>query len=107
VRLPPALAARATEQVLRLLPPPPAVVLEVGFAGIHAEPLRLAGFQVVVVEPDDGFRRRAAERAGSALAAVPPGRYDAVVAPAGAELAGIDAAHVILVAADGTASMRE
>src|SRR3954453_13328904 len=44
VRIPPARAARLTEQVLESLPPPPARVLEVGFAGIHAEPLRLAGY---------------------------------------------------------------
>ena len=52
VRLPPALAARATPRILELLGEPPARVLELGFAGIHAVPLRLAGFDVVVVEPD-------------------------------------------------------
>ena len=48
-RLPPALAASATPRVLELLGEPPARVLELGFAGIHAVPLRLAGFEVVVV----------------------------------------------------------
>jgi hypothetical protein len=52
MRLPPALAASATPRILELLGEPPARVLELGFAGIHAMPLRLAGFDVVVVEPD-------------------------------------------------------
>ena len=47
MRLPPALAAKATEHVLEVLGGPPARVLELGFAGIHATPLRLAGFEVV------------------------------------------------------------
>ena len=46
MRIPPALAAKLTEEVLERLPPPPARVLEVGFAGIHAVPLRLAGYEV-------------------------------------------------------------
>jgi hypothetical protein len=106
MRLPPALAAKATEEVARLLPPPPAVVLELGFAGIHAVPLRNGGYQVVVVEPDPEFLARARERADDAVAAAPPGRYDAVVAPEDADLAGIEAAHVILVRRDGAAYMR-
>jgi hypothetical protein len=52
VRLPPALAASSTPRIIELLGPPPGRVLELGFAGIHAEPLRLAGFEVTVVEPD-------------------------------------------------------
>ena len=59
MRLPPALAARATTQVLELLGEPPGRVLEMGFAGIHATPLRLAGYEVVVVEPDPAHRARA------------------------------------------------
>ncbi|HXR11649.1 MAG TPA: hypothetical protein VN770_05095 [Gaiellaceae bacterium] len=54
-RLPPALAASATPRLLELLPPPPAHVLELGFAGIHAAPLRLAGYEVTVIEPDPGI----------------------------------------------------
>jgi hypothetical protein len=103
LRLPPALAASATPRVLELLGPPPARVLELAFAGIHAPPLRLAGFDVVVVEPDPAFRARAAERAGGAvLESVPPGRFDAVVAPAGADLTGVRAARTIVVEADGS-----
>jgi hypothetical protein len=101
-RLPPALAASATPRVLELLGPPPGRVLELGFAGIHAVPLRLAGFEVVVVEPDPAHLARARERAGGALDTVPAGRFDAVVAPTGADLTGADAARAILVEADGT-----
>jgi hypothetical protein len=75
VRLPPALAARLTDTLLEQLPPPPARVLEVGFAGIHAVPLRLAGYEVDVLDDDP----RAVERAG-AVVAEPHGLYDAVVA---------------------------
>ena len=102
VRLPPALAARATTRVLELIGPPPADVLELGFAGIHAVPLRLAGYDVTVVEPDPANRARAAERGGAVLAQVPQRAFDAVVAPAGADLAGVDAARTILVEADGS-----
>jgi len=102
VRLPPALAARTTARVLELIGPPPADVLELGFAGIHAVPLRLAGYEVTVVEPDPAYRARAAERAGAVLGQVPERAFDAVVAPAGADLTGIDAARTILVEADGT-----
>jgi hypothetical protein len=98
VRLPPALAARATTQVLELLGAPPGRVLELGFAGIHATPLRLAGFEVDVLDDDP----RALERAGAVVEA-PAGRYDAVVAHADADLKGIDAARAILVGPDGTA----
>jgi len=90
VRIPPARAAQLTDRVLELLPPPPARVLEVGFAGIHAMPLRLAGYTVEVLDDDP----RALERAGDVVAA-PSGTYDAVVAPEGTELAAIDAALVI------------
>jgi hypothetical protein len=100
VRLPPALAARATLRILELLPEPPARVLELGFAGIHAEPLRLAGFDVVVVEPDPAHRGRARERAGSALDAPPAGPFDAVVAPEGLALPA--ARRTILVRQDGS-----
>ena len=106
-RLPPALAASATPRVLELLGEPPARVLELGFAGIHATPLRLAGFDVTVVEPDPAHRERARERAGDVLDGAPPERFDVVVAPAGADLAGVDAKKLILVGEDGAASIAE
>jgi hypothetical protein len=101
-RVPPALAADATARVLQLLGEPPGRVLELGFAGIHAAPLRLAGFDVVVVEPDPEYLARAAERAGGALTAPPRDRFDAVVAPEGADLAGVDARRVLFVRHDGS-----
>ena len=103
-RLTPALAASATPRILELLGEPPGRVLELGFAGIHARPLELAGWEVVVVEPDPVFRERARQRAGS-VAERPDGRFDAVVAPAAADLAGIDAARIVLVDDDGVASI--
>ena len=106
MRLPPALAARATPRIAELLGPPPAHVLELGFAGIHAELLRLAGFDVVVVEPDPAHLARAQERAGEALAAVPDVAFDAVVAPENANLTGIRAGRVLLVARDGSVTER-
>jgi hypothetical protein len=99
-RLPPALAARATPHILELLGEPPARVLELGFAGIHAEPLRLAGFDVVVVEPDPAHLARARERAGTAVAEVPDEPFDAVVAPDGVEAP--PAPSVIRVGHDGS-----
>jgi hypothetical protein len=99
-RLPPALAAAATPRVLELLGEPPGHVLELGFAGIHAEPLRLAGFDVTVVEPDDEHRERAAQRAGEVLATVPAETFSAVVAPAGLEAPA--APIVIRVGHDGS-----
>lgn len=103
-RLPPALAASATPQVVELLGEGPGRVLELGFAGIHARPLELAGWQVVVVEPDPAFRARAEARAET-VAERPEGRFDAVVAPAGTDLSGIDAARIVLVDERGVASM--
>ena len=103
MRLPPALAARATQQVLELLGEPPSRVLELGFAGIHATPLRLAGFEVVVVEPDPAHRERARERAGAVLDAAPAERFDVVVAPEDADLSGLAARRVIRVGHDGSA----
>jgi hypothetical protein len=101
-RLPPALAASATPRIIELLGPPPGRVLELGFGGIHAEPLRLAGFEVVVVEPDERYRAQARERAGDILDAPPAGRFDAVVAPTEANVDGIEAARVIVVNEDGS-----
>jgi hypothetical protein len=101
-RLPPALAAGATPRLLELIGPPPGRVLELGFAGIHAEPLRLAGFDVVVVEPDPAYRAAARERAGEVLEAPPGSSFDAVVAPAGADLTGVDARRALLVQRDGS-----
>jgi hypothetical protein len=100
MRLPPALAALATLRILELLGEPPGRVLELGFAGIHAEPLRLAGFDVVVVEPDPAQRERARQRAGEVLAAVPDGVFDAVVAPEGIESP--PARRLIRVGQDGS-----
>lgn len=96
MRLPPALAARATDDVLRLLGEPPQRVLEVASGGIHANPLRLAGFEVDVLDDDP----RAVQRAGAVVDA-PRGRYDAVVAPATADLTGIDAVRTIRIHGDG------
>jgi hypothetical protein len=101
-RLPPALAAEATTKILDLLGVPPARVLELGFAGIHAPPLRLAGFEVVVVEPDIDFLARASARAGGALSEPPAGAFDAVIAQEGADLAGVEARRVLLVRQDGS-----
>jgi hypothetical protein len=103
-RLPPALASSATPQIVELLGEGQGRVLELGFAGIHARPLELAGWEVVVVEPDPAFRARAAARAGM-VAETAEGTFDAVVAPAGSDLAGIDAARIVLVDERGVASM--
>lgn len=101
-RLPPALAASTTSRLIELLGPPPGRVLELGFAGIHAEPLRLAGFDVIVVEPDPVYRAGARQRAGEVLETPPGGSFDAVIAPAGTDLAGVDARRALLVARDGS-----
>jgi hypothetical protein len=102
VKLPPALAAAATPLIIELLGEPPARVLEVAFAGIHATPLRLAGFDVEVLDDDP----RALQRAGAVVHA-PSGRYDAVVAPTDADLRGIEAARIIRVDHGGLAFMQE
>ena len=103
-RLPPALAATATPRILELLGNGPGRVLELGFAGIHARPLELAGWEVVVVEPDPAQAARARER-GVRVAERAEGRFDAVVAPSGADLAGVDAAQIVLVDEHGAASI--
>jgi hypothetical protein len=103
-RLPPALAASATTRILELLGDGPGRVLELGFAGIHARPLELAGWVVVVVEPDPALQARASERSEQ-VADLPKGRFDAVVAPDGHDLTGVDAARLIVVGRDG--SVRE
>ena len=103
-RLPPALAASATPQILELLGDGPGRVLELGFAGIHARPLELAGWEVVVVEPDP-FRAEQARQRGAQTADRAAGRFDAVVAPSDADLSGIDAAQIVLVDERGLASM--
>ena len=105
-RLPPALAASATPRLLELLGDGPGRVLELGFAGIHARPLELAGWEVVVVEPDPTQAARARER-GARVVEHPQGHFDAVVAPNGADLGGIDVAKVVLVDEHGVASMSE
>jgi hypothetical protein len=104
-RLPPALAAHATPTILDLLGEGPGRVLELGFAGIHAAPLQLAGWQVVVVEPDPAFRARAEARAGT-VAERPEGRFDAVVAPADADLTSVEAGRVLVVEQDGSVKER-
>jgi hypothetical protein len=101
-RLPPALAATATPRIVDLLGEGPGRVLELGFAGIHAAPLELAGWDVVVVEPDPAFRARAEARAGTVEKRA-EGWFDAVVAPTGADLSGVHAARVIFVGRDGSA----
>lgn len=101
-RLPPALAADATPRILALLGEPPARVLELGLAGIQATPLRLAGFEVVVVELDADFVESARERAGEVLTEPPAGAFDAVVAPEGADLDGVDARTTLLLRQDGS-----
>ena len=103
-RLPPALAAAATPQILELLGDGPGRVLELGFAGIHARPLELAGWEVVVLETDPSQTERARQR-GAHVVERPEGHLDAVVAPSGADLAGIDAARIVLVDERGVASM--
>lgn len=103
-RLPPALAASATPQILELLGEPPGRVLELGFAGIHARPLELAGWDVVVVEPDPEPAEQARQR-GARVAERPEGTFDAVVARAGTDLSEVDAAKIVLVDERGIASM--
>ena len=103
-RLSPALAASATPQILELLGDGPGRVLELGFAGIHARPLELAGWEVVVVEPDAAQAARARER-GAKVVDRPEGSFDAVVAPAGTDLGGVAAGRVLLVDDRGVASM--
>jgi hypothetical protein len=99
-RIPPALAAAATPRILELLGDGPGRVLELGFAGIHARPLELSGWEVVVVDSDPRARERSDH-----VADAPEGRFDAVVAPNDADLAGIDAARIVLVDEHGVASM--
>jgi hypothetical protein len=77
-------------------------VLELGFGGIHAPVLRLAGFDVVVVEPDPAYRDHARERAGDVLAEPPPELFDVVVAPDRVDLAGVTARRTVLVGQDGS-----
>lgn len=99
-RLPPALAAAATPRILELLGDGPGRVLELGFAGIHARPLELSGWEVVVVDSDPRARERSDH-----VADAPEGHFDAVVAPSGVDLSGVDAARVLLLEPDG--SVRE
>jgi hypothetical protein len=105
-RLPPALAAAATPRILELLGDGPGRVLELGFAGIHAQLLELSGWEVVVVEPNPRQAAHARER-GARVVERAEGRFDAVVAPSGADLTGIDAGKVVLVDERGVASMSE
>lgn len=105
-RLPPALAAAATPRILELLGDGPGRVLELGFAGIHARPLELAGWDVFVVEPDPAQAARARER-GAHVVEQAEGRFDAVVAPSGADIRGIETAKIVLVDERGVASIAE
>ena len=98
--MPPALAASATPRILELLGDGPGRVLELGFAGIHAPVLELAGWNVVVVSGDWQARERSEH-----VAETPVGHFDAVVAPADADLTGIDAAKIVLVDERGIASI--
>ncbi len=79
-------------------------MLELGFAGIHAQLLELAGWEVVVFERDPPQAARARER-GAQVVERAEGPFDAVVAPADADLGGIDAAKIVLVDERGRASM--
>lgn len=79
-------------------------MLELGFAGIHVRPLELAGWEVVVAEPDPAQAERARQR-GAQLVEAPEGHFDAVVAPVGTDLAGIAVASIVLVDERGVASM--
>jgi threonine dehydrogenase-like Zn-dependent dehydrogenase len=79
-------------------------VVELGFEGIHAVPLELAGWEVVVVEPNPARAERARQRGAEPVTAA-EGHFDAVVAPFGAELRGIDAAEIVLVDEHGAASI--
>lgn len=103
-RPPPALAASATPRILELLGDGPGRVLELGFAGIHARLLELAGWEVVAVE-DDPYRAEQARQRGARVAERAEGRFDAVVAPNGADLTGVGAARIVLVDERGRASM--
>jgi len=103
-RLPPALAASATPRILELVGDGPGRIVELGFAGIHARPLELAGWEVVVVEPAPREAERARQR-GAQPVAKAEGRFDAAVAPVGADLTGIAAAKIVLVDERGIASM--
>ena len=94
----------ATLRILDLLGEGPGRVLELGFAGIHARPLELAGWDVAVVEPDPKQAARARER-GAQVVERAEGRFDAVVASRGVDLTGIDAARIVLVDEHGRASM--
>ena len=91
-RLPPALAATATPRILELLGDGPGRVLE------------LAGWEVVVVEVDPTGAEQARQR-GARVVEHAEGGFDAVVAPTGADLTGIDAAKIVLVDERGRASM--
>ena len=98
-RLPPALATSATPKILELLGEGPGRVLELGFAGIHAPVLELAGWDVVVVSDDWQARERS-----ESVVAEPVGRFDAVVAVVGTDLSAVDARRAILVEQDGSVS---
>jgi hypothetical protein len=103
-RLPPALASSVTPRILELLDEPPGRVLEIGFAGIHAQPLELAGWEVIVLETEPAHAERARQR-GAHVVGRPEGRFDAVIAPAGADLEGVEAERIVLVDERGVASM--
>jgi hypothetical protein len=79
-------------------------VLELGFAGIHAHPLELAGWDVVVVETDPARAEQARQREALVVDRA-IGLFDAVVAPSRADLTDIGAAKVVLVDEHGHASM--
>jgi hypothetical protein len=79
-------------------------VLELGFAGIHAHPLELAGWAVVVVEADPARAEQARQREALVVDRA-IGHFDAVVAPSDADLTAIDAAMVVFVDDGGHASM--
>jgi ubiquinone/menaquinone biosynthesis C-methylase UbiE len=78
-----------TQQILaRELPPPPAVIFDVGgAAGVYAIPLAKQGYQVHLVDPVELHLRQAragAEAAGAALASIVQGDARKLDVPAGA-----------------------
>jgi hypothetical protein len=86
-----------------MLGEPTGPILELGFGGVHAVPLRMVGFEVTVVARDEVERGSALARAGDPVYhEVPRQRYQAVIAPEGTDLTGIRAERRLIVYADGS-----
>lgn len=81
---------RTWELFDRLLPRPPAVILDVGGGpGVHAERLAALGFDVQLFDPVPRHVEEARERAASALAAFAVGEAEARELPVDAESADV------------------